>query len=344
RKLDTIYDMDDATKVVTGPGDRIVKIGKMLPEFDAVDTGVFRCAPALFDALQRVLDEKGDTSLSDGVQALVAQDKARVVDVGAAWWQDVDTPGSKKHAEKLLFKSLTKAIDGPVSKHINRKISKSITRLLVNTNVVPNHMTFVGLLVGLAASIVTLMVTPSSLWLIPLGGVLFQLSSAIDGCDGEIARLKFKHSDWGEWFDTIVDDVVNTTYILSMGIAVTRLTGESLWWQLGATTFVVGWIVAGSLYKKLLENGKGTHLAIEWDFQNARDPNWFQRFCDRFMFVAKRDFYAFALMVVSFFGAPAFKVMLALSVVVVGIVGFQWALTAAREAAGRRRELTRVEG
>ncbi len=344
RKINTIYDMDDATKVQTGPGERIVKIGKTLEDFDAIDTGVFRCAPALFDALQVVLDERGDTSLSDGVQALVQQDKARVVDVGAAWWQDVDTPGSKTHAEKLLFKSLTKDIDGPVSKHINRKISKSLTRLLVNTNVVPNHMTAVGLLVGLAASVVTMMVSPSSLWLIPLGGVLFQLSSAIDGCDGEIARLKFKHSDWGEWFDTVSDDIVNTTYFLAMGVAVSRLTGQAIWWQIGLTTFVVGWIVAGSLYKKLLESGKGTHLAIEWDFQNADDPTVFQRLCNTFMFAAKRDFYAFALMVLSFMGLGVLKGILIASVVVVGVVGFQWLMTATRGAAGRRRELRRAQG
>ena len=45
-KLDTIFDMDVATKVCVGEGNTIARIDEELDEFDAVDTGVFRCAPA----------------------------------------------------------------------------------------------------------------------------------------------------------------------------------------------------------------------------------------------------------------------------------------------------------
>ncbi|MDJ0761801.1 MAG: NTP transferase domain-containing protein [Myxococcota bacterium] len=104
RKLDSIYDMDDATKVLTN-GDRIVKIHKALDVFDAVDTGLFMCTPALFDAIDRVSKsrEDRDCSLSDGVKALANADQARVYDVGNGRWQDVDTPGSLAHAEGLFL-------------------------------------------------------------------------------------------------------------------------------------------------------------------------------------------------------------------------------------------------
>jgi 1L-myo-inositol 1-phosphate cytidylyltransferase len=103
RKLDRIYDMDDATKVRTA-GDRIVAIGKQLDEFDAVDTGLFACAPALFDALAAAASAhpEGDCSLSDGVTALVAGERAVVHDIGAGRWQDVDTPGAAEHAARLF--------------------------------------------------------------------------------------------------------------------------------------------------------------------------------------------------------------------------------------------------
>ncbi|MEZ4434009.1 MAG: NTP transferase domain-containing protein [bacterium] len=329
RKLSTIFDMDDATKVVTGERDRIVRIGKQLTEFDAVDTGVFRCDPALFERLEAVLAQKGDCSLSDGVQALAADGKARVADVGAAWWQDVDTPPTIKHAEKLLFRSLTKPIDGPISKAINRRFSKTITRLVMNTSIVPNHMTAVGLLVGLAAAAVTAFSTPASWWLLPIGGLLYQLSSMIDGCDGEIARLKFKHSDSGEWFDTISDDVINLSYQLALGFALYRWTGDALWFQLGAVTFGLGWVVCISLYRKLLANGKGTHLAIEWSMRQE-NAGWFNRFCAKLEFVAKRDFYALTLMVLSFIGIGAMKWAAVLSFVTVAIVAAQWGATQLR--------------
>jgi CDP-L-myo-inositol myo-inositolphosphotransferase len=38
-----------------------------------------------------------------------------------------------------------------------------------------------------------------------LGGLLAQFASVIDGCDGEVARLKFQGSDYGGWFDAVLD-------------------------------------------------------------------------------------------------------------------------------------------
>jgi len=103
RKLDTIYDMDDATLVRTEEG-RIVEIHKTLTNFDCVDTGLFACSPALFDAIAdaAATREDGDCSLSDGVGALAAAGLARVHDVGPGLWQDVDTLGSAAHAEKIF--------------------------------------------------------------------------------------------------------------------------------------------------------------------------------------------------------------------------------------------------
>ena len=112
RKLATIFDMDDATKVQVVDG-KIDEIGKLIPNYDAVDTGVFRCSQHLFQALSAVYEATGDASLSQGVQTLAAQGHARVEDVGDAWWQDVDTPETRRYAETLLARSLT-SFDTPV--------------------------------------------------------------------------------------------------------------------------------------------------------------------------------------------------------------------------------------
>ena len=106
RKLDTIFDMDDATKVQVEAGEYIGEIGKEIPEYDAVDTGVFRCSQALFEALDNQYAAHGDASLSDGVRHLARQGEARVADVGDAWWQDVDTPETIGHANTLLFRAV----------------------------------------------------------------------------------------------------------------------------------------------------------------------------------------------------------------------------------------------
>ncbi len=325
-KLDDVFDMDDATKVKVGEGDTIAAISKTLPEFDAVDTGVFRCNEGLFSALQAEYDRRGDASLSDGVRALGAAGRAHVVDVGEAWWQDVDDLATRAEAERRLFVSLTKKIDGPVSRHINRRFSKQLTRLVMNTGVIPNHMTAVGLVIGLLSAVVTAFATRDSLWLLPVGGLLYQLSSMIDGCDGELARLKFLHSDLGEWFDTVSDDVINLGYQLAMGYAITQITGEPMWLWVSAVGVAAGSVICAQMYSALLSSGKGTHLALSWSFEERQDT-LFQKICARFSFVARRDFYALALMFLSFMGVAAMKVGLVLSLVTIGFLVFQWAST-----------------
>jgi CDP-L-myo-inositol myo-inositolphosphotransferase len=38
-----------------------------------------------------------------------------------------------------------------------------------------------------------------------MGGIFAQFASVIDGCDGEVARLKFQTSDYGKWLDAVLD-------------------------------------------------------------------------------------------------------------------------------------------
>ena len=97
RKISSIFDLDDAMKVRT-QGDHVVQIGKDLTEYDAIDTGLFLCPESLFDYLRRA-QRDGDCSLADGVRLMAVEGKVRAIDIGAAWWQDVDTPEMLARAE-----------------------------------------------------------------------------------------------------------------------------------------------------------------------------------------------------------------------------------------------------
>ena len=101
RKLDSIYDMDDATKVRL-EGERVAAIGKELTDFNGIDTGLFACSRALLTHLSAVKARRGDCSLTDGMRALIARGRLRALDIGAAWWQDVDTLGALAHGTRLL--------------------------------------------------------------------------------------------------------------------------------------------------------------------------------------------------------------------------------------------------
>ena len=328
-KLDEVFDMDDATKVRVGRGQEILEISKELSPFDAVDTGVFRCTPALFDALEEVYSVEGDVSLSEGVKALADRNRAHVVDVGSAWWQDVDDLATRDEAERRLFVALTKPTDGWVSQHVNRHISKAISRRLMNHNVSPNVVTGAALAIGILGMIANLMTSPESAWWLALGGFLFQLSSVVDGCDGELARLKFDFSEFGAWFDTISDLIVNVGYIATFGVGVSLATGSWLWGGLMG----LGLLMAGHAIitvTRVLKDNNETYLpAMNWSFKDDADcESLFQKICRRFAFMARRDFYAFAFMLLSASALSAsgfivLKVTIAMSVTVISFVFFQ---------------------
>ena len=113
RKVDAIFDLDDAMKIKTD-GDRVVAIGKDLKDYDAIDTGLFVCSTEIFDYLERVKRDD-DCSLADGVRAMAADGKVRAIDIGDAWWQDIDTPEMLVAAEKVLGGSRHRFTPGPAA-------------------------------------------------------------------------------------------------------------------------------------------------------------------------------------------------------------------------------------
>ncbi|HZE13811.1 MAG TPA: NTP transferase domain-containing protein [Chthoniobacterales bacterium] len=104
RKVDSIFDLDDAMKVRT-EGNQLVAIGKKLEDYNAIDTGIFICPETIFEYLRRVL-RNDDCSLADGVRLMAEEGNALAIDIGDAWWQDVDTPEMLARAEHEISRLL----------------------------------------------------------------------------------------------------------------------------------------------------------------------------------------------------------------------------------------------
>ncbi len=105
-KLDSIYDMPDATKLHLVAGE-LYSIGKEIEPFNVVDAGLFWCGKGFLDALRHTRAERGDCSTSDAVKTLCKQGTFAFWDVGPHLWQDVDTPGARAHAASLLKRTWT---------------------------------------------------------------------------------------------------------------------------------------------------------------------------------------------------------------------------------------------
>jgi CDP-L-myo-inositol myo-inositolphosphotransferase len=196
-----LIDMDDVTKVHIKDGS-ILTIGKTIDDFNAFDTGIFLCTPAIFDALERACEIHKDTSLSAAIRVLAEKNKAKSVQT-EAFWIDVDDEAAYQKAEKTMLDTMQgKGNDGPVSKWLNRPISIRISKYLVDFDITPNQISLVSFLLSvLAAGLFAV----GNYGLLALGGIIAQFASIIDGSDGEVARLKYLSSDYGGWFDAVLD-------------------------------------------------------------------------------------------------------------------------------------------
>ncbi len=196
-----IFDLDDVTRVQI-TDNCITMIDKNLPQWDAGDTGVFLCTTALFEGLEKAA-KVNKHGLSDALRELAQEGRAGTVDVTGQSWLDVDTPQALLEAEHRLLQALGgKPSDGPVARHLNRPLSRWMTGYLVHTPATPNLISFVSWLLSCFAAVLFAVGGYPAL---ALGGLIAQFASIIDGCDGEVARLKLSESKSGGWFDAVLD-------------------------------------------------------------------------------------------------------------------------------------------
>ena len=208
---DSPVDEDDATRVLTADG-RILEIGKGIERYNAYDTGIFLCSPELFSAAEESA-RSGDDSLSGGIRVMAERGKARVFEVEARSWMDIDTPRDLEQAEQRLYSALSKPHDGFISRILNRRLSIGLlTPLLlrIRPSITPNQVSALSFVIGLAASLCFF------LQYAVLGGVAIQLASVVDGCDGEIARLKKAQSAFGGFLDAVLDRYVDSFILFGM--------------------------------------------------------------------------------------------------------------------------------
>ena len=220
--------IDDATKVRT-VDHRIEAIGKDLSDYNCIDTGIFICNPVIFDALDQSIS-KGDDGLSGGIKILAQRHKMRSMPLGDNFWIDVDDKTDKQNAEQLICNKLKKNTDGPVSKILNRPISLRISKLLLKTGITPNQISVLSTIIGLIGA--SFFFNGEYFYLI-LGGIIIHIHSIVDGCDGEVARLKLRQSKYGGWLDSVLDRYVDAAVILGLVYGYWSVNGDITIWVIG---------------------------------------------------------------------------------------------------------------
>ena len=225
-----LVDIDDVTKVLIEDNNKITAIGKNISNYNAYDTGIFLCSPVLFHAIEDSFLSTGDSTLSGGIRILSGNGNAKTFDIQDSYWVDVDDEKAFSKAKNLLISNLKKASDGPVSRYLNRPLSIRLTILLLNTKIAPNHISILAFILGVLGA--GFFFLGGYINLI-IGGILAQIASVIDGCDGEIARLKFKASEFGGWFDAVLDRYGDAFLLFGLTYHVYLIDGRFLYIIIG---------------------------------------------------------------------------------------------------------------
>ena len=217
---------------------------------------------------------------------------------------------SRARAKRMLLHALRKPIDGLVSRTLNRPISIRVSSLLVETPLTPNHLSVICFVLAMAAAG---MMVAGWFW---QGALLMHVSSILDGCDGEVARLKFQASRLGGWLDTVFDDVSNNVFALATGIGLFlshRADGRP---QVGlallamaATGFALVIPTVVATYRRLIRGGASDSGSLEWEGQN-QVSGW-RRFVLRYLMpLGKRDAYLLIYLLFAIAGLPEAIVVL----------------------------------
>src|SRR4051794_29168508 len=208
----------EATKIRVADG-AVVGVGRDLDVWDGVDAGVFVCTRSVVEVAEEAL-ARGEGTWNAVKRKWIEEGRRLVaVDIAGSLWVDVDTPQDARRAERLLLaRAAAKPLDGVVSRRLNRPLSQRISALLLHLGVSPTAASVGTFALGLlaAALVAAGAVAPAAL---VIGGVFVQLTSVVDGCDGEMARVTLRTSRFGALLDTLLDRIVDVALLAALAIS-----------------------------------------------------------------------------------------------------------------------------
>jgi CDP-alcohol phosphatidyltransferase len=247
---------------------------------------------------------------------------------------------TRSAAEDAVFDDLMRGDLGLVARLINKRISFRLTRyLLVHLPLTPNMITLIAGFIGLYGA---LLISTGSYENIVMGFLLAQAQSILDGCDGELARVRFQQTALGEWLDTIVDDVLNLALVLATGVALWRKgaplgdfkdikVGNVLSALNGGTFLDMKMALAAAAmllfynivaYRELVKQGEGGEvLKIRWWFAYGQSLKSMSGAgsgaLKAVLMIGKRDFFVFAWLALAYFDLLPIVLLYALVLAIV---------------------------
>jgi phosphatidylglycerophosphate synthase len=221
------------------------------------------------------------------------------------------TPVDLEAAEATIRRSSYKMTDAKVAR-FNRRMSLPISIALIRTPLTANQLSIILVVVGFYSA-----------WLFStghylagvLGGFLSLAASVLDGCDGEIARLKYQESALGCWIETFGDYSYYIAIFLGLTVGAVRQTHHDAFYWIGGLA-LGGTLLAFALLiylRSRITAGQPEKLhAIARDRFKASGSSFWSRIIWRVSFVATRAAMPYGIMAFALAGAlPAIVVLAA---------------------------------
>src|SRR5208283_5502247 len=216
-------------------------------------------------------------------------------EVEAELWQAVGAPPDRLIAERKLNRWLVKPTDGLYAR-MNRRISIPISRQLIRYPITPNMVTLFTLGVSLLAGVFFAL---GGYWNMVIGGLLSVWASILDGCDGEVARLKLQVSNFGCWLETICDYLYYLFIFVGMSIGLVRSTGKMSYVTWGGMLLVgaVATFIMASIGRKRLSGQRPEQYLAEWQKKAESQKSNPLAYVGRHLeFIIRRCFMPYALL------------------------------------------------
>ena len=203
-------------------------------------------------------------------------------------------PTELPHAEVTLRRSSYKETDATIAR-FNRRISVPISVALMRTPLTANQLSVMLVAVGFYSG---WLFSIGSYWPGVLAAFLSLAASILDGCDGEIARLKYQESALGCWIETVGDYSYYIAIFAGITVGAVHQTGSEFFYWIGALALTATLVTFALLIylRARITNGQPEklHAAVRDRFQV--EPSLWSRIVLRLSFIATRAAMPYGIM------------------------------------------------
>ena len=218
-------------------------------------------------------------------------------------------PADVERAEQTIRLSSYKETDNKLAR-FNRRTSLPISIALIRTPLTANQLSVALVAVGFYSA---WLFSLGHYWTGVLGAFLSLAASVLDGCDGEIARLKYQESALGCWIETFGDYSYYLAIFAGLTVgAVSRTAWQGFYW-LGAIA-LAGTLLSFALLiylRSRITAGRPDKLHAIARARFKAEPTWWTRLVWRISFVATRSAMPYGIMALSLVGGLPLVVVLA---------------------------------